>query len=164
MIVLIVSDSHGARYNVQDAIEQTVRKWGAVDEFIHCGDLCGDEEYISDYTHAPVHLVTGNCDGISRINSEELFVLEGKRVFLTHGDGYFVRMGHEAIISRAKQLSADIVLYGHTHVPVITEEDGITIVNPGSVSRPRQADHRASFVVLQIDDEKNFHFSIDYLE
>lgn len=163
MIVLIVSDSHGYARNVAEAIEITTEKYGKIDMLIHCGDLCGDEDCISQFTPATLHLVAGNCDGFCGLNRDDLFSIEGKKVFLTHGDGYMVSTGLEAIKSRAKQLKAEIILFGHTHRPLIVEEDGMIIINPGSLTYPRQEGRKSTFVVLTVDENKNFQFSIDYL-
>jgi predicted phosphodiesterase len=48
--------------------------------------------------------------------------------------------------------NADIVFVGHTHEPMIRRVDGRVVVNLGSVSNPRGADVRASYVLLDIDD------------
>lgn len=154
MNILILSDSHGIHGNIYDVIEQVKRKQGDIDMLIHCGDLCGDQEYISAYTQAPVHMVSGNCDGFCGIHGDDVFELEGKKIFLTHGHGYFINWGLDGLKSRAIQLGADIVLYGHTHVPSVQEEEGVIFVNPGSVSFPRQSSRKPSYAVLEIDEKK----------
>lgn len=41
----------------------------------------------------------------------------------------------------------DIVMFGHTHRPVIIVEDNITLINPGSISYPRQADGIPTYII-----------------
>ena len=46
----------------------------------------------------------------------------------------------------------DIVMFGHTHKPYLDTEDGITILNPGSLSYPRQEGRRSSYMIMTIDE------------
>ena len=57
----------------------------------------------------------------------------------------------------------DIVLYGHTHRPVIDIDDDIIAVNPGSLSYPRQEGRQPSYAIMEIDREGKVHFTIAYL-
>ena len=56
-----------------------------------------------------------------------------------------------SIFGEEKQ--ADVVIFGHIHVPVCVEEDGILLVNPGSPSRPRNG--VPSFGILTLEKAKN---------
>ena len=55
---------------------------------------------------------------------------------------------------RAKEEACDVVLFGHTHMPLVTEEDGVLFVNPGSVALPRQADRRRTYAVINVENGK----------
>ena len=79
-----------------------------------------------------------------------LEVLEGKRIFYTHGHTYGVKYGTSKLSEAARLNKYDIVLYGHTHIAKILYEDGIYIVNPGSCSSPREG--RASYAVIDITE------------
>ena len=57
----------------------------------------------------------------------------------------------------------DIVLYGHTHRPVIDIDDDIIAVNPGSLSYPRQEGRQPSYAIMEIDRRGKVHFTIAYL-
>ena len=50
-------------------------------------------------------------------------------------------------------------MYGHTHVPDLREKEKITVLNPGSISLPRQTNPRRSYVVMTIDQKTG---KIDY--
>ena len=54
----------------------------------------------------------------------------------------------------------DIVMFGHTHRPVIIVEDNITLINPGSISYPRQADGIPTYIILEINDNNEFNFEL----
>ena len=45
-------------------------------------------------------------------------------------------------------------MYGHTHTPVVEEENGILVINPGSLTFPRQQGRRPSYAVMEIEEEK----------
>ena len=72
-------------------------------------------------------------------------------------------MGNETIKKEAIDRGIDIVLYGHTHRPVIDIDDDIIAVNPGSLSYPRQEGRQPSYAIMEIDREGKVHFTIAYL-
>jgi len=57
--------------------------------------------------------------------------IDGTDIFATHGHIY-----NENNLPKLKGF--DILLHGHTHVPLHREVEGITIINPGSVSIPKE--------------------------
>lgn len=64
-------------------------------------------------------------------------------------------MGNETI-KKAIDRGVDIVLYGHTHRPVIDIDDDIIAVNPGSLSYPRQEGRQPSYAIMEIDREEKY--------
>ena len=56
--------------------------------------------------------------------------IQNKKILLTHGHRYRVKYGYDRLLSRAKEISADIVVFGHTHVPENTYIDNILLFNP----------------------------------
>jgi putative phosphoesterase len=60
-----------------------------------------------------------------------------RKIFLTHGNHYRVETGYEALASAAHANGAEAALFGHTHVPFCATLDGIFLLNPGSIDRPR---------------------------
>lgn len=160
MRILIVSDSHGRHY----WLEEVVRRVGHIDLLIHLGDSEGWDEYIEGLVDCPVKIVAGNNDFFQGLEREMLFELEGHRIFLTHGHRYGVSRGTSDLVKRGKELGADIVMFGHTHCPCLKEEDGITVLNPGSISLPRQSPRFPSFALMEIDRRGQVHFAQNYIE
>ena len=84
------------------------------------------------------------------LNGESLTVkkqitLAGQSFLLSHGHLWGVKRGYEAAIADARACGADILLFGHTHVPVCRQlEDGLWLLNPGS--------SRSSYGLITIDD------------
>ena len=57
---------------------------------------------------------------------------------------------------------ADIVMFGHTHRPLIDLDGSVWAVNPGSISQPRQDNHLPSFLIMDLDSRGDAHFTLNY--
>ncbi|MBQ7583163.1 MAG: metallophosphoesterase [Lachnospiraceae bacterium] len=151
MKILIVSDTHGRH----ETLMMVLRKEEPVDMLIHCGDTEGGEDWIRRHTSClSVPIVKGNNDFFSRLPSELELDVEGLHVFITHGHGYGVSMGMERLVEEAQSRRADIVMYGHTHRPVIEKDGGLWVINPGSLSFPRQEGHEPTYIVMTAEKGK----------
>ena len=93
MRVLIVSDTHGRHQNLDRALEAA----GPIDLFVHLGDVEGGEYYINAVVPCEKHIVRGNNDFFSDLPREEVFYIGEKKVFITHGNNYYVSLGPEQI-------------------------------------------------------------------
>ncbi len=157
--ILVVSDSHGNTTYLQQAIKKV-----QPDMMIHCGDAEGQESYISGLFSGPTHFVRGNCDHYSEKDEKLCLTVGNHKVMITHGHHYGVGFGLERLEYAAEEMGADVVLYGHTHVPVlIKESDGMVVMNPGSISLPRGEKPRPSYGVIMVDEEDELSYSICYL-
>ncbi len=162
MKILIVSDTH----RCNDNLYKVMRMVGDVDIMLHCGDVEGSEEEIIKAAGArfPVRIVSGNNDFFSSLPLDLEFKLGKYNVWMTHGHHYSVSTGNEVIIDEAIERRADIVIFGHTHTPTVRFESGITILNPGSLTHPRQIGRLPSFIIMDIDRFGEAHYTIDYLK
>ncbi len=149
MKVLIVSDSHGRNLHLNRVME----KEKDVDLMIHLGDLEGTEDYLEEIAPYPVYMVAGNNDYFSQIDREKIVEIGPYKVFITHGHRYGVHSGTETIKEAGKGLGVDIVMFGHTHVPVIDDSTDVLAINPGSISYPRQEDKMPTYAIMNIDKE-----------
>lgn len=159
MKILIVSDTH--RYN--ENYLRVLERVSPVDMVIHCGDIEGSEYAIAQSAGCPVQMVQGNNDFFSDLPREKEFRLGKYKVWLTHGHTYGVMMGNNLIKEEAKDREVDIVMYGHTHRPVVDRDDAIVAVNPGSLTYPRQEGGKPSFIIMEIDNKGEAHFTINYI-
>lgn len=159
MKILIVSDTHHRNDNYLKVIGRVA----PVDMVIHCGDIEGSEYLVAKSAGCPVQMVMGNNDFFSDLPREKEFDIGKYKVWLTHGHNYYVSMGNEYIKREARERGVDIVMYGHSHKPVVDICDDIIAVNPGSLTYPRQEGRRPSFVIMDLDDEGEAHFTINYL-
>ncbi|MCF2555862.1 metallophosphoesterase family protein [Faecalicatena contorta] len=159
MKILIVSDTHKSHKNLEKVLEQTE----GIDMLIHMGDAEGAEDYIEALAGCPVHIIAGNNDFFSDLPREEEFFIGEHHVFITHGHYYYVSLGEERLREEAKGRGADIVMYGHTHKPSFSKEDGLVILNPGSIAYPRQQGRRGTYMIMEIDDAGETHFELNYV-
>ena len=127
--ILVISDTHGNAKGVEELLPLIAEN----DYLIHLGDGVGDIREITRQYPDKVHFCAGNCDFFSSYPTDgELFV-EGIKIYFCHGHKYGVKSHLYALAEEAKRRDCDIVLYGHTHVAQITEVEGVTLINPGSL-------------------------------
>lgn len=159
MKILIISDTHRRNENFLQLLERV----GPIDLLVHCGDVEGSEYLISEAADCPVHMVQGNNDFFSQLPRELEFTVEGYKVWVTHGHSYYVSMNYEILKEEARARKVDVVMCGHTHRPVIDREKDLTLINPGSLSYPRQDNRRPSYVLMEIDRNGEAHYTLNYL-
>lgn len=154
MKILVFSDTHGELCSLRDIIR---KNQADTDLVIHLGDHLKDlHSVMLDFPMIASLGVLGNCDyGWMYQNAryEGLFTAEKRRIFYTHGHKFNVKFGTDYIVSNAKFNKADVVLYGHSHVSLFEEKNGVTVINPGSLSFPRD-NKNGSYAVLKITDDK----------
>ncbi|HHY41734.1 MAG TPA: metallophosphoesterase [Thermoanaerobacterales bacterium] len=132
MKIGVLSDTHGLKSIAEKALDNM----GDIDILLHAGDLVADARHFENKGYK-VYFVAGNCDGHIFEPTEKILEIQGKKIFLTHGHAYRVQYGYDKLFNRAKEISADIVVFGHTHVPENTYIDNILFFNPGSIVLPR---------------------------
>lgn len=154
MRILIISDTHRSHSGFDEALEIA----GRIDYLIHLGDIEGGEYYIEERAGCPCYFVAGNNDFFSSLPRELEITLGGKRMFLTHGHGYRVSLGPQELIEEARARKADVVMFGHTHKPYLQQLDDLLVLNPGSLTYPRQEGREPSFMIMEVD--KNGKISV----
>ena len=159
MKILIVSDTPGRHGNLDEVLERE----GKIDMLLHLGDMEDDEHYIEAVVDCPVHLLSGNNDFFSYLPGEKEIKIGKYRVFMTHGHGYYVSMNTRRLREEANARGVDIVMFGHTHKPYIDVEGDLKVINPGSLSYPRQEGRRASYVVMEINANGEAVFELKFV-
>ncbi len=159
MKILIVSDTHRKHENLIRVLE----KERPIDGMIHLGDAEGEEDYIRELAGCPLEIVSGNNDFFSALPKEKEIKIGKYNILITHGHYYYVAMGIEDIKKEAAGRCCDIVMFGHTHRPIIDYGKQIIALNPGSISYPRQDGKRPSYIRMELDEAGEAHFQIFYL-
>lgn len=146
MRIVVISDTHRDFHGLYELVEQ---QKSCTDLFVHLGDGERElEDLLALMPDLPLRRVQGNCDLCSLAPEKDLVQAEGIRLFITHGHLYHVKYSLEALIEEARMLHASIALYGHTHCPYYHYEDGLHILNPGSLSQPRASTR--SYGVIEV--------------
>lgn len=154
--IMIVSDTHRKHGNLAEALYRE----GGIDKLIHLGDFEGEDELIREMAGCEVLMVPGNNDFFSPYSKEIETKIGKYKVLLTHGHYYYVSLDLQTLRADAVARGFDIVMFGHTHRPLISVEDEITLINPGSISYPRQADKRCTYIMLEVDDNGEVEFTL----
>jgi len=137
----LISDTHGLlRPGVHTALE-------GVDLIIHAGDVGGSDILDELRLIAPVHAVYGNTDpaGDPNLQGELTIPLDGIEVHVSHG--------HELGSPTPEKLVAayhhQVIIYGHTHLPLIERIGEQLVVNPGAAG-PRRFKLAPSVALMTI--------------
>lgn len=149
MKIIVVADTHSSVSYIIDAINNTE----GVSKVIHLGDCVSDARVIQENVDVPVIMVRGNNDYFDKdVPLDKIIYVEGHKILLTHGHKYNVYFGPQRLYFRAMELGCDMVLYGHTHIFEDICVGDVRIINPGSVSLPR--DRVASYVLMEITEKE----------
>jgi putative phosphoesterase len=163
--ILVFSDTHGS-IAALNAVMNWAKDRIPPNDTICCAAFLGDG--LSDLSrvveasgfYCDWKVVCGNND--YRTSSPEAAVFDfcDHRFFMCHGHRHSLYGGCHSLVAAARASQADAVLYGHTHVPSCKNVDGILLVNPGSVGRPRSR-IGASFAVVEC--APNGRLAVDFL-
>ena len=110
----------------------------------------------------PVYMVSGNNDYFLDLPPKIITKIGNYRVMIVHGHTYHVYRDTSYLRKCALEEKVDVVMFGHTHVPYIDIGPDLTILNPGSLSYPRQADRKPTFLMMEIDEDGNAHYGHGY--
>ena len=128
MTVLVLSDSHGNVDNMIRAVERVQPH-----RVLHLGDCQRDLAALqAQFPDIPMEGVPGNCDWGSCGQPEQLIELGGVRIFMLHGHPRNVKNSPMAAMYAAKEYGAQVLLFGHTHVPLVDNDGSLLTLNPGA--------------------------------
>lgn len=131
MRIGLISDTHGRLRN------EVLRRFDAVDHILHAGDIGPHDLLVELEAVAPVTAVYGNTDRFDvrgLVPEVARLELEGVAVVVTHGH----QLGSPTPTElRGAYPDAGIIVYGHTHRPLVEHADGVLVVNPGAAGAAR---------------------------
>ena len=180
MKYFIASDIHGSAYYCERMLE-AYRREGA-ERLVLLGDILYHgprNDLPRDYApkrviemlnaiRDEIFCVRGNCDtevdqmvlSFPILAEYALLAVGSRTVFVTHGHKY-------NLASLPPLAAGDVLLHGHTHVPACESREGLTYLNPGSVSIPKDGSAH-SYMILEegiftaktLEGEETFRFSM----
>jgi len=128
-VIGIISDTHGlVRADVHTAL-------AGVEMILHAGDVGGDDVLDELALIAPIRAVFGNTDapGDPRLSQSIELTIGGVSIHVSHGH----EVGSPTPVKLLERYSADVVVFGHTHRPLIAGAGGRLALNPGAAGPPR---------------------------
>lgn len=172
MKLMIISDIHGSYSSLKKVID--IFEEEQADKLIILGDILyhGPRNPLPE-GHDPQKVITllnqykdkiiavrGNCDAevdqmvleFNIMASYTQLFIDNRRFFLTHGH-YYDKDNLPYLFK------GDVFMYGHYHVPVLEEKDGIYIVNPSSISLPKHGEksfamyENNEFIIYNLEKE-----------
>lgn len=128
MLIGLISDTHGL------IRPEALRALDGVDLILHAGDVGGATVLAALRRIAPVQAVFGNTDPDEpRLPASLDLILEALHVHVSHGH----ELGSPTPDALLARYDADVIVFGHTHRPVIERRGGRTVVNPGAAGPAR---------------------------
>lgn len=139
--VLVLADTHAPR-RWKACPPRVAEHLQHADVILHAGDVCTATVLDELSRYAPVHAVLGNNDGpeVAAWGAPETLELDldGLRVAMIHDSG---KADGRAARMRNRFPNADLVVFGHSHIPMDLTESGVRIFNPGSPTDRRRQPH-----------------------
>jgi putative phosphoesterase len=147
LLAIVIADTHIPRRTKalpKDLLPHLER----ADLVMHAGDLMAPALLDELAAHAPVRVVRGNLDPPDRDLPESLeFEFGGVRVAMIHDSGR--KQGRRARLRR-RFPDARVVVFGHSHIPFLEDEDELMLLNPGSPTDKRRQP-RHTFALLRTE-------------
>jgi uncharacterized protein len=143
MLIGLVSDTHGlVRPEIFTALD-------GVELILHAGDVGGRSVLDELEAIAPVRAVYGNTDmpGEPGLNHSVLLYLEGLSIHVSHGH----ELGSPTPERLLARYEADVIVFGHTHKPLIERAGPRLVVNPGAAG-PKRFNLKPSVARMQVEN------------
>lgn len=150
MKIGILADTHISKpgSNWWSYIEDTFKE---VDMLIHAGDFVSFETFEFLRGFKRLYSVWGNCDDakIQRtLKERDVVTAAGYRIGIFHGHGR-----EKTTLDRAYDQFADdnvdIIVFGHSHQPIVQSKRGVLMLNPGSMTN-RRNEKWCSYIILEL--------------
>jgi putative phosphoesterase len=138
-----------------DTAKKVIEKHTDVDMVLHLGDYFRDAQKLSDlFPNIPIEYIYGNSDFmIGDVPAEKVFNFDAKKIMMTHGHRYSVKWGYDKLHNKASEEDVDLLLFGHTHIATSLCKDNKCILNPGSITDPRDGQNE-SYAIIEIKNGK----------
>lgn len=157
--ILVLSDSHGNVDNMVEAVKNT-----EPDRIIHLGDCFADARKLhSRFLELPMDQVPGNCDWHDG-PVEQILDIEGMKILICHGHTYNVKMDYLTLKMAALEKKVHMALFGHTHSVFYDYNNGLRMMNPGSIGAPKWGIPPSYGIVTVDGSRRMIDMKIEYLE
>ena len=139
MLIGLISDTHGLLR------PEALTAFAGVDRILHAGDVGGMSILARLRQVAPVQAVCGNVDPTEMLPAALDIELESVQLHMSHGH----ELGSPKPERLVERYKADIIIYGHTHTPLMKRIGTALVVNPGAAG-PRRFELKPSVALLRL--------------
>lgn len=153
MTIVVISDTHYLKdkFHFPKLLEKDLK---AADLIIHAGDIKIPKvlNYLKE--RAPLLAVQGNGDNPavkSSLKEKEIIILEGYKIGVCHGHG-LGKNTFEGAYEFFSRDGVDIIIFGHSHQPIIKTYNKVLMLNPGSPSTKR-SERWFSYALLELQKD-----------
>lgn len=153
MKIGVISDTH-IPFNTDVLPREVVEAFKECDLIIHAGDIVETSVLAQLDQIAETKAVSGNMDGPEikeKLPAKIVFECAGKKIGVVHGSGPGAKV-HQ-IVETLFDEEPDIIVFGHSHVPMVEKRGKTLLVNPGSPTDTVFAPYR-SFGIIEIDGDR----------
>lgn len=150
MKIAVISDTHIARPS-SAFMASLKERFREADMIIHAGDFVSLEVVESLKMICPLLGVRGNVDDFevkTALKEKETVTVEGYKIGVFHGHGG-VGSTQDRAYDMFREDLVDIIIFGHSHQPVMTTKNGILMLNPGSSTNKRR-ERWFSYILLEL--------------
>ncbi|HML38074.1 MAG TPA: metallophosphoesterase [Bacillota bacterium] len=148
MRIYVISDTHG---KIDKAVE-IYKTLQDIDLIVHLGDHWNDAKRMKEQLSVPLIGVKGNMDGSFARDGHHILETDFGRILLAHGHMESVKQGLDNIMYKAEALKCRAAFFGHTHIPLFIEANGMYLLNPGSLTLPTGG-RKGSYAVATVTEE-----------
>ncbi len=151
MKILVVSDTHGDTGNLERVLRILSPR---LDLLLHLGDGARDLDRLPRglLGSLPSLKVKGNMDSDAHLPPSRVIRAGSRLLYVSHGHAALASGSPLPMILAAREAGASVCLFGHTHVPHKSYSDELLVLNPGSLSRPRNG-WGPSFALLTVPED-----------
>ena len=154
MRILVISDTHGELDRFWKVFNK-LNKEAPVQMIVHCGDYIEDAKEIRMRSGIPVVAVKGNCDGEYSHDGYSILETEVGDFLVAHGHMHDVNFSLQKLYYTALDNNCIGALFGHTHRSAFVETGDLYMMNPGSLTKPRDGSG-GTFGILETFEDSVF--------
>ncbi len=151
MRILVISDTHGKIERAIDVYRKLASE-SPIDFIVHCGDYYSDAQEIRARLGVPVAAVKGNCDDCFDADAFSVLETEYGNFLITHGHMENVGYSMQNLYYKVLENGCAGAFFGHTHRSAFVQLDDVYLMNPGSLSKPRDGSGGSFGLVVTSED------------
>jgi putative phosphoesterase len=159
--ILALSDIHGNMPAIVAILRWAADEFTGSDMAVFLGDGLRELSFAQRQAGLSCEWkkVRGNNDDAPAAPESEIFNFCGHRFYLCHGHRHALYNGFDKLVVCARKEGADAALFGHIHAPCLENVNGLMLVNPGGIGRPR-SNAGETFAIIECPPEKplSVHF------